>query len=354
MRSVWGVAAPFVVATASICTYAHLHGAVTPSIFFPLIEVLPHLEGTLGFVPVVFQNYFGARSNASRMDDFLRRPEQKRILSQSPSGQVSFQNASIAWPYDAVEADASLKDPMTSSHQFSLTGIDLRFPVGELSVIAGKTGSGKSLLLSAIIGEVELLSGRIEAPSVAEGYPVAFASQTPWLQNATFKENILFGSLFEKERYEKVIEACALQADLAVLAQGDETKIGLRGVKLSGGQRARLAFGRALYSKAQLLVLDDIFSALDSHVSKHIFNALTGELGKCRTRILVTHHVPLCLPKTKYIIYLENNTNQYAGSTVFIEEKFDVIMPEVRLGPKHSTEEISKPDATSKSLKSKV
>ena len=355
VRAVWGVAAPFMVATASISTYAYLQGAVTPSIIFPMIEVLPHLQGTLGFVPVVFQDYFGARSNASRMDGYLRRAEQKIILYPSLSGKVSFRDASIMWPSDEAEGEASLKEPMAQSHRFSLNRINLQFPVGELSVISGKTGSGKSLLLSAIIGEAELLGGRIEAPSAAEGSPVAFVSQTPWLQNATVKENILFGSIFEKERYENVINACALQSDLAALPLGDETQIGLRGIKLSGGQRARLAFGRALYSKAQLLVLDDIFSALDSHVSRDIFNALTGDLGKGRTRILVTHHLSLCLPKTKYIVQLKDNTIGYSGSTEMIEDTVEFAEVEARLesNSKPSTPETPKPDASKNNAKIK-
>ena len=346
IRLVWGVAAPFVVAAASVWTYARLQGAITPSIMFPMIEVLPHLQGTLGFVPVVFQDYFAARLNARRMDEFLRRPEQKKFLSLSPSGRITFQDASIAWPSDEVEGEVRQGKQITSSRRFSLHGISLEFPAGELSVISGKTGSGKSLLLAAIIGEVDILGGRIDAPSMAGGHPVAFVSQTPWLQNATVKDNILFGNAFDKERYEKVLTACALQPDLEALAKGDETQIGLRGVKLSGGQRARVAFGRALYSNAQLLVLDDIFSALDSHVSKEIFNSLTGELSEGRTRILVTHHVSLCLPKAKYIVHIQNNTIGFAGNAESIEKGVDIIEAEAQLGPNPSAEEKSKADAS--------
>ena len=358
IRSVWRVAAPFIVAAASIGAYAYIRGDITPSVIFPLIEVLPHLQGTLGFVPVVFQDYFGARFNASRMDEFLRRPEQKKILNPSTSGRVLFQDVSVAWPssdeVEEVEASSGGKQVITSSlRRFSLDGINLEFPVGELSIISGKTGSGKSLLLAAIIGEVDILGGRIEAPSMAEGHPVAFVSQTPWLQNATIKDNILFGSPVDKERYEKVITACALRPDLAALPKGDETRIGLRGVKLSGGQRARLAFGRALYSRAQLLVLDDIFSALDSHVSKEIFNALTGELGQGRTRILVTHQVALCLPKTKYVAHLKNNTVEYAGDTYSFEKEVDAIETKLNPEPKPSTEEKLKADSSDNTPKTK-
>ncbi|KAF4634706.1 hypothetical protein G7Y89_g3391 [Cudoniella acicularis] len=348
MRSVWGVAAPFIVAAFSICTYAYFEGSVSPSVIFPMIEVLPHLQETLGFVPVVFQDYFGARSNAQRMDGFLKRPEQKQLLGPSPSGNVYFQDAAIAWPSDAIKGPTHEEKQPTLSHRFSLHGINLAFPFGELSIIYGKTGCGKSLLLSAIIGEIDILGGTINSPSIASGHPVALVSQSPWLQNATIKDNILFGSPFDKQRYENILKACALLPDLAALPKGDETHIGLRGVKLSGGQRVRVAFGRALYSSAKLLVLDDIFSALDSHVSKEIFNALTGELGKDRTRILVTHQVSLCLPKTKYIVHIRNNTIDYAGSPDSIKDVGDAIELEESSTPKSSAEEkfIPKPETS--------
>ncbi|PYH95813.1 ABC multidrug transporter [Aspergillus ellipticus CBS 707.79] len=332
IRSAWGVASPFTVAAASICTYAYRQGSISPSIIFPMIELLPHLQGTLGFLPVIFHDYFGAKTSASRMEKYLRRPEQKRVVESSPSGDVSFHDASIAWPSDEFKSGASQEKP-TTVHNFALRDINLRFPAGELSIINGKTGSGKSLLLAAILGEVDLLQGRIQAPSAADGQPVAFVSQTPWLQSATIKENILFGSPVDTGRYEKVLKACALLPDLAALAKGDETQIGLRGVKLSGGQRARLSFARAIYSTAQVLVLDDIFSALDSHVSRDIFQALTGELCRGRTRILATHRVSLCLPATKYIVHVQNNTIEYAGNTDSIDAKWELVEPEMAAEP---------------------
>ncbi|GJP89004.1 P-loop containing nucleoside triphosphate hydrolase protein [Aspergillus niger] len=317
IRSVWSVASPFIVAAASIFTYAYTISSISPSVLFPMIELLPHLQSTLGFLPVVFNDYFEARSNARRMEIFLRRPEHKTVLTPSPSGQVSFHNATISWPSDVLQ-----------QHRFSLCHIDVTFPTGELSIIYGKTGSGKSLLLAAILGEVDLLDGSIKAPSMAEGQPVAFVSQTPWLQNATIKDNILFGSSMDGKRYEEVLTACALYPDLAALPKGDETQIGLRGVKLSGGQRARLALARALYSSAQTLILDDIFAALDAHVSRDIFNALTGAFCRGRTRILVTHQVSLCLPKAKCIIHVEDNTAKYADDTEFVEEKRSAVEAE--------------------------
>jgi ABC-type multidrug transport system fused ATPase/permease subunit len=328
MKSIFSVTAPFLVAAASICTYAYIQGSLTPSIIFPMIEVLPQLQGTLGFVPVVFLDYFNAKLNASRIDEFLRKPEQQTILRPSPSGRIVFQDASIRWPSDTMDCENCEEKIGSSPHLFSLQGVNLEFPAAELSIISGKTGSGKSLLLAAIIGEIDLLGGSIDAPSMAQGLPTAYVSQTPWLQNATIRDNILFGKPFDKDRYEKVLTVCAFRPDLAALTNGDGTEIGLRGVKLSGGQRARLAFGRALYSNAQLLVLDDIFSALDSQVAKEIFDALTGELGNGRTRILVTHQVSLCLPKTKYIVVVGNSSISYAGTPDLMKEGLEFVETE--------------------------
>ncbi|KAL9596849.1 MAG: hypothetical protein Q9219_005519 [cf. Caloplaca sp. 3 TL-2023] len=189
-------------------------------------------------------------------------------------------------------------------------------------------GLGKSLLLAAIIGETDRLSGIIKVPRAPHqrydhkanksnwiiDSAIAFVAQIPWIENATIKDNIIFGLPFDKDRYTKVLSSCALIKDLEMLPDGELTDIGANGINLSGGQRWRITFARALYSRAGILVLDDIFSAVDAHVGRRLFeDALIGELGKGRTRILVTHHVGLCLPKTKYAVILGGGTVEHAG-----------------------------------------
>jgi ABC-type Mn2+/Zn2+ transport system ATPase subunit len=143
---------------------------------------------------------------------------------------------------------------------------------------------------------------------------LAFVSQQPWIENCTFRDNVLFGLPYHEERYGKVLSACALDQDLHLLTDGDMTEIGANGINLSGGQRWRITLARALYSRAGILVMDDIFSAVDAHVGRHLLeNAIAGELGQNRTRIVVTHHVSLCLPKTKYAIHLGDGTVDHAG-----------------------------------------
>ncbi|KAK4865444.1 hypothetical protein LT330_009232 [Penicillium expansum] len=349
IRSVWKVASPFIVAAAAICSYAYTQNQVSSSIIFTMIDLLPHIQGTLGMVPMVLQDYFAAHSNARRIESFLKVPEMKGILQTSPTRCVSFQNAHIAWPSDQTQKP---KEKQASLPQrFALHDLDVDFPVGELSVIHGETGSGKSLVLAAILGEVDLLGGHIKVPSLKQ--TVGFVSQTPWLQNATVKSNILFGSALDETRYRKVLKACALETDLAALAKGDETYIGLHGIKLSGGQRARVSLARALYSNATLLVLDDIFSSLDSHVSIEIFKALTGELGHGRTRILATHHVSLCLPRAKFVVHIKNNTMSSSPNVKMIEPRLESVKSEIPTQPHTSTREETKTRA-SENLKVKT
>jgi ABC-type transport system involved in cytochrome bd biosynthesis fused ATPase/permease subunit len=204
-------------------------------------------------------------------------------------------------------------------------------------VVSGKTGTGKSLLLAAILGEVDLISGSINVPrpphtrerrdhlATSKNWiipsSIAFVAQIPWIENASIKDNILFGLPFDEQRYTKVIEVCALKKDLEMLADGENTEIGANGINLSGGQRWRVTFARALYSRAGILVLDDIFSAVDAHVGRYIFEkALTGELGLGRTRILVTHHVGLVKSKTKYVVELGDGTVENCGLVSDLEE----------------------------------
>ncbi len=188
--------------------------------------------------------------------------------------------------------------------------------------MTGKTGSGKSLLLAAILGEVKHLSGRIHVPtppivdeslkSIPEAEWVvpqlcAFVSQTPWIEGGTVQENITFGLPLVPQRYRKVLHACALEKDIELLVDGDQTEVGPKGVTLSGGQRWRVALARALYSRAGTIVLDDVLSAVDAHVGRLIVSeALTGQLARGRTRILATHHAELVLPYASYLVRLEN------------------------------------------------
>nr|XP_055046149.1 ATP-binding cassette sub-family C member 9 isoform X5 [Misgurnus anguillicaudatus] len=181
----------------------------------------------------------------------------------------------------------------------TLSDINVRIPSGQLTMIVGQVGCGKSSLLLAMLGEMQTISGKVYW-SNKNRYSVAYAGQKSWLLNATVEENITFGSSFNKQRYKAVIDACSLQPDIDLLPFGDQTEIGERGINLSGGQRQRICVARALYQNTNIVFLDDPFSALDIHLSDHLM--LEGILkflqDDKRTVVLVTH-------KLQYLIHAD-------------------------------------------------
>jgi ABC-type multidrug transport system fused ATPase/permease subunit len=303
-----------------LAVYAWLYGQLTPSIAFTAIGIFGSLETTLAVIPELTTYLIDSWISIHRIEKYLNAPEISENTSDGPN--ISFEGASIAWPSD--------EEKVEGDDRYVLRDLNVSFPPEELSVISGKTGTGKSLLLASILGEVDLLSGKINVPRAPRPEDrhddlatkdnwiipsaLAFVAQIPWIENASIKDNILFGLPYDDYRYKKVLEVCALKKDLEMLGDGEDTEIGANGINLSGGQRWRATFARALYSRAGILVLDDIFSAVDAHVGRFIFErGLTGELGAGRTRILVTHHVALVKAKTKYIVELGDGTIEHCG-----------------------------------------
>ena len=158
------------------------------------------------------------------------------------------------------------ESPSTTSRSFVLSQVSLRLNRGEVVAVVGGVGSGKSTLLSSILRETVLVGGAVtrRSRSVAA---VAYAAQTAWVMNDTLRSNIIFGEAFEKEWFDEVLEACGMVPDIATLANGIETVIGERGVTLSGGQKQRVSLARAVYARADLVLLDDPLSALDPHAA---------------------------------------------------------------------------------------
>ncbi|XP_041373545.1 multidrug resistance-associated protein 1-like isoform X2 [Gigantopelta aegis] len=209
---------------------------------------------------------------------------------------ITVENGTFTW-------DRSMPTP-------TLKQINLQIAEGQLIAVVGQVGSGKSSLLSAFLGEMTKLEGKVFLKK-----SVAYVPQEAWIQNATIKDNILFGSDCHLSKYEKVIDACALTPDLDILPARDLTEIGEKGINLSGGQKQRVSLARAVYSNADIYLLDDPLSAVDSHVGKHIFNELISEKGllKNKTRVLVTHGIHW-LPRTDLIIVLKDGQISEMGS----------------------------------------
>ncbi|XP_075043661.1 ATP-binding cassette sub-family C member 8 isoform X3 [Mixophyes fleayi] len=219
----------------------------------------------------------------------------------------------------------------------ALSNINIRIPQGQLTMIVGQVGCGKSSLLLATLGEMQKVSGdvcwnrdecdsemgednspeRETAPDmeIRRRGAVAYAAQKPWLLNATVEENITFESPFIKQKYKAIVDACSLQPDIDILPHGDQTQIGERGINLSGGQRQRISVARALYQQTSVVFLDDPFSALDIHLSDHLMQdgILKMLRDNKRTTVLVTHKLQY-LPHADWIIAMKDGTIQREGT----------------------------------------
>ncbi|KAK3356308.1 P-loop containing nucleoside triphosphate hydrolase protein [Lasiosphaeria hispida] len=311
---------PIIMSAVSLSIYALTHGTLTASVAFTATSIFSNLDAALAGLPGLLSRAVNANVSARRIEAFLDLPEKEKITSLETS--ISMRGATVAWP---ASVDAK-PDP----DRFLLANLNLDFPVKGLTLITGRTGCGKTLLLTSILGDCNIVSGAIHIPvppTAADRHDelaspanwvidnaLAYVSQTPWIENATVRDNILMGLPYVEPRYHQVLFATCLEKDLDIFSDGDLTDIGANGANLSGGQKWRIAFARALYSRAGTLVIDDIFSALDAHTSHHILeNGLTGEIAEGRTRILATHHVGLCIPRADYCVILDQGC-VHAGS----------------------------------------
>ncbi|KAK2957292.1 Multidrug resistance-associated protein [Blattamonas nauphoetae] len=204
------------------------------------------------------------------------------LLDSMPAGTDSSQNP----PNSSTSAMPFLSS--SGNDTPVLSSISLSLPRGSHTLIFGPVGSGKSSLLSALLGELDCSTG-----SGAVRGTVAFLPQTPWILNATVEENIIFGHPFDPHKYQQVLKKCCLEPDLKIFPAGDQTEIGERGITLSGGQRVRVALARACYSTADIVLLDDPFASVDAHVEETLIKECVGELLKAKTVVCTTHHTGL-------------------------------------------------------------
>ncbi|KAG8386037.1 hypothetical protein BUALT_Bualt03G0107300 [Buddleja alternifolia] len=206
---------------------------------------------------------------------------------------VEIINGNFSW--DIANSAPTLKD------------INFRVSRGMRVAVCGTVGSGKSSLLSCILGEMPKVSGSIRLNGTK-----AYVAQTPWIQSGKIEENILFGKEMDRQKYDRVLEACSLKKDLEILSFGDQTVIGERGINLSGGQKQRIQIARALYQDADIYLFDDPFSAVDAHTGTHLFNECILGLLDSKTVIFVTHQVEF-LPAADMILVMKDGKIKQAG-----------------------------------------
>ncbi|NXD67183.1 MRP3 protein, partial [Eolophus roseicapillus] len=295
------VSAPFLVALTTFAVYVSVDegNILDAEKAFVSLSLFNILKFPLSMLPQVISNIVQTSVSLKRIQQFLSHDEldpnsvETKVIA--PGNAISVTNASFSW---GKELKPSLKD------------INLLVPSGALVAIVGHVGCGKSSLVSALLGEMEKLEGEVAVKG-----SVAYVPQQAWIQNATLKDNILFGQAPNEQKYQNVLEACALKTDLEVLPGGDQTEIGEKGINLSGGQRQRVSLARAVYSNSDIYLLDDPLSAVDSHVAKHIFDKVIGPDGvlKGKTRILVTHGISF-LPQVDHIVVLGDGKISEMGS----------------------------------------
>jgi ABC-type multidrug transport system fused ATPase/permease subunit len=312
---------PILITFASFLIYTLVEKKpLVPSIAFPALSMFSLLRIPLDQLADMVAHIQESKVSVDRVEDFMNEEETDKYIQLRDSRmdeaepRIAIQDATLTW---GAKPTLNKSDPTAES--FRLIDINVEFAIGALNIIAGPTGSGKTSLLMALLGEMKLMDGRVLLPggSVRQDLradpetglteSVAYCAQQPWLVNDTIKENILFASPFNPGRYKAVLAACALERDLEILAAGDQTLVGEKGIALSGGQKQRISLARAIYCNSKHLMLDDVLSAVDSHTAKHIFeSAIMGPLMDHRTCILVTHNVTLTVLRARYVVVLEN------------------------------------------------
>jgi ATP-binding cassette subfamily C (CFTR/MRP) protein 1 len=332
-----GMSMPVFASMISFITYSQVNSNLDPSRIFSSLALFNSMRIPLNFLPLVIGQVIDANVSVKRIQEFLlaEEAEESGTWDYDAKDAVVLKGADFTWErhptQDAedptskggatgkpqtkkekkekkevaeaakAQADAAALDGTAVEEEkpFEIKGLNLRFGRNELVAIIGGVGSGKSSLLAALAGDMRKTSGE-----VVYGASRAFCPQYAWIQNATVRENIIFGKDFNKKWYDQVVDACALRPDLDMLPHNDATEIGERGITVSGGQKQRMNIARAIYFDADIVLMDDPLSAVDAHVGRHIMdNAICGLL-KDKCRILATHQLHV-LSRCDRIIWVE-------------------------------------------------
>ncbi|KAK8759790.1 hypothetical protein V5799_028948 [Amblyomma americanum] len=291
---------PFLVSVTSFMTYVLIsdQNLLDPQRAFVSLTLFNILRFPLSILPMLISMLVQARVSVKRINKYLGHEELDEYVTHEKDDvntPIRMHNGSFAWTKD--------EKPVLSE-------VNVKVSKGTLVAIVGQLGAGKSSLLSTLLGDMERIDGTVNVQG-----SVAYVAQEAWIQSGTVRDNILFRRKMEWGRYNSTLHQCALQADLDILPGGDLTEIGGKGINISGGQKQRVSLARAVYSDADIYLLDDPLSAVDSHVSKHIFDHVIGPKGvlKDKTRLLVTHCISY-LPQVDQIIVLRDGRIEEQGT----------------------------------------
>lgn len=276
---------PFFVSCSTFAVFvATSKQPLSTEIVFPALTLFNLLTFPLAVLPMVITAVIEASVAVNRLKSYLTAPELQSdaVLRSDPVGMgeesVRIRDASFTWNKD--EDKNVLHDINFSAHK------------GELSCVVGRVGAGKSSFLGTMLGDLYKLKGEVVMRGTS-----AYVAQSAWVMNASVRENIVFGYRWDPQFYDRTVKACALNEDFNSLPDGDQTEVGERGISLSGGQKARLTLARAVYARADIYLLDDVLSAVDQHVGRHIIDNVLGPKGllHSKTRILATNSIPVLM-----------------------------------------------------------
>ncbi|XP_044251197.1 multidrug resistance-associated protein 1 isoform X10 [Drosophila takahashii] len=290
--------APFLVSLVTFATYVLSSEANQLSVEKVLVSIalFDLMKLPLTILPMLSVDIAETQVSVNRINKFLNSEEldpNSVLHDSSKPHPMSIENGEFSW-----------------GDEITLRNINIEVHKSSLVALVGTVGSGKSSVVQAFLGEMEKLAGVVNTVG-----KLAYVPQQAWIQNATVRDNILFGQPYDRKRYNKVIDACALRADIDILSAGDSTEIGEKGINLSGGQKQRISLARAVYSDADLYLLDDPLSAVDAHVGKHIFEEVIGPKGILarKSRVLVTHGVTF-LPQVDSIYVMKMGEISESGT----------------------------------------
>lgn len=319
---VWFIT-PTLVTTAAFAFYIYVQKMpLTTPVAFTALSLFALLRDPLDRLSDMLSFVIQSKVSLDRVANFLEEADTEKynqLTVDKNANRLAFEDTTVAWDED--------------ESTFKLRNLNIDFKIGKLNVVIGATGSGKTSLLMALLGEMNLLKGKVIVPSLEarqdlvpgpDGITnsIAYCSQAAWLLNDTVKNNILFNRPLDNERYAAVVKACGLERDFQILKAGDKTEIGEKGITLSGGQKQRISLARSLYSDSRHLLLDDCLSAVDSHTASWIYdNCITGPLMEGRTCILVSHNIALTLKNAELVVMLENGEVKDQGSPVDLLNK---------------------------------
>lgn len=328
---------PLIVTCSTFATFALVTKTpLSPEIVFPALSLFNILNSAIYSIPSMITRIIETSVSVSRLKKFLLLEELDDSFierSEAPEDDktmiVKIDNATFLWKSkekmqneDKQQVDENNNDQLerrVESTQVALNSINnFDVPKSALVCIVGRVGAGKSTFLKSILGQLPCISGeqnQISPVFQINATSIAYCPQEAWIMNASVKENILFGHKYDEKFYNATVKACQLLPDIKVLPDGDDTMVGEKGIVLSGGQKTRLSLARAVYSRADLYLLDDILSAVDTEVCKTIIkDVLDKKTGLLRekTVILSTNTVSVLKHSTK-IYLLENKTIVESG-----------------------------------------